>query len=115
MTRFITKLILIFMVFINMFIHVLITAVQCEAGGIRKAWSFFLIEPVFLFLIYPLIIFIQLFFIIKTTESEVKKEKLILIIISVVCTIVWYYINYNMSDGGLSLFIYENKWKDVLF
>ncbi len=90
------------------------------ANDTLRAISFLLIEPIFLFIIYPIIIYVILYNIIIKEPYCIRNEKRVLIIFSITCTVLtigWLFRNHVESyiQNGFSILRFDDYWMDVLF
>ncbi len=77
--------------------------------------SFFLIEPINLFIVYPILVYIFICRIIRKEPYCVINEKRNLLIFSAICTLLSYkwLIEYHIDryvNDGFSLLLYGNYW-----
>ncbi len=82
---------------------------------IISAVSFFLIEPINLFIVYPVLIYKIIYRLIQKDPYCIKSEKEILTIFSIICTIVamgWVIKNHieEFFEDGFGLFLYLDHW-----
>ena len=118
--------------FINIGIIILVHIIWCftvvlislhtdMGNDVVSAMSFFLTEPVFMFVVYPIIVSIIDFLCFKHIPCNNPVGRRILIIISLVCTFVVvgrYFFDYYLPycrENGFELFIYKDRWQDILF
>ena len=77
--------------------------------------SFFLIEPINLFIVYPVLVYIIIYRIIRKEPYCVKNEKRTLLIFSAICTLIsmgWLVRNHieGYLEDGFRLFIFDDYW-----
>ncbi len=79
------------------------------------AVSFFLIEPFNLFIVYPILVYIFIYRIIRKEPYCVINEKRNLLIFSAICTLIsmsWIIKSHIVGyiEDGFSLLLYGNYW-----
>lgn len=116
MNNFVKKIIKIILVHFAWQVFILCAALNNDSfNDIISSVSFFLIEPINLFIVYPTLVYIILYRIIKKAPYTVKNEKRKLLVFSLICTLIsmqWIFRSHIEAyiEDGFSILSYGNHW-----
>ena len=113
--KYISKIILITQVEITMLLYFYLLQLLCETRSIRYIIGFFLTEPIFVYIIYPIIMLCMMYFIVNSSPEISIWGKILLLVLGVAfacflfAPVNEYYIDY-FTENGFSWFIYKGNW-----
>ena len=116
MKKFWKKIIKVIMIHVLWEGFILNASLNCDSfNHTISSISFFLIEPINVFIVYPMLVYIIIYRIIRKEPYDVRNEKRTLLIFSLICTLIsmsWL-IEYHIEryiEEGFSLLIYGDYW-----
>lgn len=116
MSSVLKKILKIILIHLLWLFYILIVALSNESfNHIISSVSFFLIEPINLFVIYPALVYVLIYKIIQKEPYCIKNERRTLVIFSVICTLLfmgWIIRNHIeiYVEYGFEILLYREHW-----
>lgn len=113
--HFILKIVSIIVLHIGWFFTFILAVASTQCTQPTKGISYFLLEPICMFGLLPIIVYVIIHFLIKSVPDKSMRQKRISVIVCAICTVtvyillLWDYLP-RMIDKGFQFLFFEQYW-----